>query len=52
MRDREATLRKVLDFLDVALPEGLEFDPPALERQADDMSEEWVARYLADSTSR
>jgi LPS sulfotransferase NodH len=52
VQEREATLRKIFDFLRVALPEGFEFDPPALEQQADRMSDEWVARYLAESTSR
>jgi trehalose 2-sulfotransferase len=46
---REPTLRGIFAFLGVDLPEDLRFDPPALERQADRVSDEWVARYLAES---
>jgi trehalose 2-sulfotransferase len=42
----EDTTRAVLDFLGVELPAGFRFDPPLMQRQADELSEEWVARYL------
>jgi LPS sulfotransferase NodH len=45
----EATTRAVLEFLGVQLPAGFSFDPPLMERQADELSEEWVARYLAET---
>ena len=45
----EQTARGVLDFLGVELPAGFTFDPPVMERQADELSEEWVARYLAET---
>jgi len=50
--EREATLLEVLDFLGVSLPDGFRLDPPALERQADEQSDEWVARYVAETASR
>jgi LPS sulfotransferase NodH len=49
---REPTLLKIFEFLGVVLPEGFRFDPPALERQSDQLSDEWVARYLAETASR
>ncbi len=48
--DRGAALRRVLDTLgiqaDVPLP------PPGLQRQADDLTEEWVARYRKEARAR
>ena len=41
----ERTARGVLEFLGVELPAGFRFDPPLMERQADELSEQWVARY-------
>jgi LPS sulfotransferase NodH len=38
-------LREVLELAGVPLPEGLAIAPPTLERQADELSEEWVRRY-------
>ncbi|HLJ69544.1 MAG TPA: Stf0 family sulfotransferase [Chloroflexota bacterium] len=45
VRDYEATLRGVLDFLDIPLPEGFVFPAPRLRKQADALSEIWVRRY-------
>jgi LPS sulfotransferase NodH len=45
----EAAAREVLSLLDVELPAGFGLEPPLMERQADELSEEWVARYLAES---
>jgi trehalose 2-sulfotransferase len=46
----EATTRGALEFLGVELPPGFRFDAPLMQRQSDELSEEWVARYLAEST--
>jgi LPS sulfotransferase NodH len=46
---REQTLRAIFDFLGVSLPVGFRFEQPALEKQTDAVSDEWVARYLAGS---
>jgi trehalose 2-sulfotransferase len=42
----EDTTRAALDFLGVELPPGFRFDPPLMQPQSDELSEEWVARYL------
>ncbi len=42
----EDATRTVLEFLGVKLPDGFRFDPPLMQRQADELSEEWVTRYL------
>ena len=41
-----ATAERVLEFLDVQFPPGLELPAPAVEKQASPMSQEWAARYL------
>ena len=46
---REETLRDVVDHLGIELPNGFHFEPPKLERQADELSEEWVERYRAEA---
>jgi LPS sulfotransferase NodH len=46
---QETTVREVLDELEVDTPANLDLPPPALDRQADDLSEEWIERYLADA---
>ncbi len=43
----EATIHKILDYLDIPIPEDFMFEEPRMKRQADDMSEEWVQRYYA-----
>jgi trehalose 2-sulfotransferase len=41
-----AAAERVLEFLGVPFPPGLEIPPPAVEKQATRISEEWSARYL------
>src|SRR5213078_2671499 len=36
---------RVLEFLGLSLPPGLEIPPPAVEKQATRISDEWAARY-------
>jgi LPS sulfotransferase NodH len=45
----EQTARGVLEFLGVELPASFRFDPPLMQKQSDELSEEWVARYLAET---
>jgi LPS sulfotransferase NodH len=40
---------EVLAFLGVELPPGFRIEAPTHQRQADDVSEQWVARYLEAS---
>jgi LPS sulfotransferase NodH len=37
---------RVLEFLGLPFPPGMEIPPPALEKQATRISEEWATRYL------
>jgi trehalose 2-sulfotransferase len=37
---------RVLEFLGLSFPLGMEIPPPAVEKQATRISEEWAARYL------
>jgi LPS sulfotransferase NodH len=41
----ESTVRNILGYLDLPVSAGLEVAPPRLEKQADDITEEWVRRY-------
>lgn len=41
-----AAAERALEFLGLPLPQGLEIPPPAVEKQATRISEDWVARYL------
>jgi trehalose 2-sulfotransferase len=43
----DATVRKVLDFLDIRLPDDFEVAPPGLIKQAGEQSELLLAEYLA-----
>ncbi|HLJ66703.1 MAG TPA: Stf0 family sulfotransferase [Chloroflexota bacterium] len=43
--DYEPTVRRVLEFLEIRLPEGYVFPAPRMQKQADAVSEEWVRRY-------
>lgn len=45
---QEQTVRAVLDALDVDAPADLHLPPPALDRQADQLSDEWAERYLSE----
>jgi LPS sulfotransferase NodH len=44
----EGTARTALEFLGVELPPGFDFEL-RMERLADELSEQWVERYLAES---
>jgi len=41
-----AAAERVLAFLGVPFPRGMQIPPPAVEKQATRISEEWAARYL------
>ena len=41
----ESTVRSVLRYLDLPVSAGLQVAPPRLQKQADDVTEEWVRRY-------
>jgi LPS sulfotransferase NodH len=45
----EQTVRELLEFLGVDLPAGFRLEPAVMERQSDELSEEWAARYLAET---
>jgi LPS sulfotransferase NodH len=49
---REQTVRRVTDFIGAPLPAGFRLEQPRLERQADEESERWVARYLSELAQR
>lgn len=46
--DIEATVVEVMRFLEIDLPTGFTVPGPTLDRQADHLTEEWVARYRAE----
>jgi LPS sulfotransferase NodH len=48
---QEDTVRAVLDLLGVEAPADLHLPSPVLDRQADELSDEWVERYLAEAAS-
>jgi len=37
---------RVLEFLELPFPSGMEIPPPTIEKQANQISEEWAASYL------
>ena len=41
----QGTLTRILDYLDVPLPEDYEYKPSPLKKMADALSEEWIQRY-------
>ncbi|MGH2978892.1 MAG: Stf0 family sulfotransferase [Solirubrobacterales bacterium] len=47
---QDATVRTVLEGLGIDVPADLHLPPPALDRQADELSDEWVERYLAEAS--
>jgi trehalose 2-sulfotransferase len=49
VRNYESTVRGVLDHLEIGLPGEYVFPSPRLHKQADAVSEEWVARYRRDA---
>ena len=50
-QDYEATIRGVLDFLQISLPRRTRIGPPATVRQADDISRAWEERILAERSA-
>ena len=48
---QEETVRAVLETLGIDVPADLHVPPPVLDRQADEVSDEWVERYLAEVAS-
>jgi trehalose 2-sulfotransferase len=48
----EQTVLGVLRFLEVRLPEDFTVGPPTIERQSDELSEQWVARYSSGGSGR
>lgn len=48
---RDETVRAVLEALGMDAPSDLHLPPPKLARQADELSQEWVERYLAESAT-
>jgi LPS sulfotransferase NodH len=43
--------KEVLEFVGVELPAGFQVQAPVIERQADALSDQWVARYREESGS-
>jgi trehalose 2-sulfotransferase len=41
----ESTVLAILNSLEIPVPEGLVLPPPRLQKLADEVSEDWVARY-------
>jgi LPS sulfotransferase NodH len=50
-QDYEATIREVLDFLQISLPRRTRIGPPVTIRQADDISRAWEKRFLAEHSA-
>jgi LPS sulfotransferase NodH len=48
--DQNGTLREALEFIGVEPPARPQVEQPRLERQADALSEQWVERYIAETT--
>jgi LPS sulfotransferase NodH len=44
----EKTAKEILKFLGIQFPENLVFDKRRFKQQADDLSDEWVQRFLAE----
>jgi trehalose 2-sulfotransferase len=49
VEDQDATVRALLEALGVEVPADLHLPSPVLDRQADELTEEWVVRYLEES---
>jgi len=50
-QDYEGTIHGVLDFLEISLPRGMRIGNPVTIRQADEISQMWEARFLAERPS-
>jgi trehalose 2-sulfotransferase len=48
----DRTVLDVLRFLDVELPASFRLKPPSIQKQADKISEDWAARFLAIEARR
>lgn len=48
----EPTVRAVLDFLEIPERAGIEIPSPALEKIADDVSEQWTQRFRGERQAR
>jgi LPS sulfotransferase NodH len=46
--DYEATIRAVLDFLQISLPRNVRIGPAQTVRQADEISRNWEERFLTE----
>ena len=46
---QEETVRGILETLGIEVPADLHIPPPVLDRQADELSDEWVQRYRAEA---
>jgi trehalose 2-sulfotransferase len=47
-REYEATIRGILDYLEISLPKSVHIGPPVTVRQADALSDAWEERILAE----
>ena len=45
----EQTVLRVMDHIGIDRPGGFQLKPPTIERQADELSDEWVERFLSTS---
>ena len=45
IRAYEETVVRILNFIDIPAPHDLELRAPRLQKQADELSEDWVERY-------
>jgi LPS sulfotransferase NodH len=43
--DQIGTLRRILEFLEIAIPTGFQISTPHLKRQADSLSDIWVEKF-------
>jgi LPS sulfotransferase NodH len=50
-QDYESTIRSVLNFLRIKLPNGARIGPPVTTRQADEISRMWEERFIAERPS-
>ena len=48
---RDETVRAVLDGLGIEVPAGFDLPAPVLGQQADELSDEWVERYLTEAAT-
>jgi trehalose 2-sulfotransferase len=51
VRNYEATVRRLLDHLEIELPASYVFPTPRLDKQSDAVSEVWVEHYHRDASS-